>query len=78
MADAAAIESVGLEAVSVAVSVVSPEGELMLKVFVSATVVLIEPVITPLAFVVPLGCVSTFPLPVDAKLAADPETGFEY
>ena len=62
----------------VTVSEVNPEGDDMLSVFVSATVVLMEPVMTPLAFVEPLGCVRVFPVPVEAKLAADPEIGFAY
>ena len=77
-AEAAAIERVGLAAVKATVSDDRPAGLAILNVLVSGTVVLIEPTSTPLAFVVPLGCVSVLPVPVEANAAADPEMGFEY
>src|SRR6266566_1779953 len=42
----------------------------------SATVELSVPVVTPLAFVVVLGCVSVFPKPVALSTTVVPETGF--
>src|SRR5207253_2286411 len=44
-------------------------------VFASATVELRVPVVTPLAFVVALGCVSVFPVPVAASTTVAPATG---
>src|SRR5437867_10587474 len=44
-------------------------------VFASATVELSVPVATPLAFVVPLGCVRTLPLPVAASATVAPLIG---
>src|SRR5690349_6559279 len=44
-------------------------------VFASATVELRVPVATPLAFVVALGCVSVFPVPVAASTTVAPATG---
>jgi hypothetical protein len=45
-------------------------------VFASATVELSVPVATPLVFVVALGCVSVFPVPVAASTTVAPEIGF--
>src|SRR6266545_3880112 len=47
-------------------------------VFVSATLELSVPVATPLAFVVPPGCVSVLPLPVAASTTVAPPTGFPF
>jgi hypothetical protein len=44
-------------------------------VFPSATVELSVPVATPLAFVVPAGCVSVLPVPVAANTTVAPEIG---
>src|SRR6266446_643887 len=44
-------------------------------VLVAATVELNVPVATPLAFVVPTGCVSVFPVPVAASTTVAPATG---
>ncbi len=44
-------------------------------VFGSATVALSVPVATPVASVVPLGCVSVFPLPVAASTTVAPPIG---
>src|SRR2546430_5300922 len=45
-------------------------------VFDSAAVELRVPVATPLAFVVPLGCVTVFPTPVPLRMTAAPATGW--
>src|SRR5206468_3246725 len=45
-------------------------------VFDSATVELSVPVATPLAFVVPLGCVSVLPVPLAASTTVAPGIGF--
>jgi len=60
---------------TVPVAPVSPAGPVMLRVFDSATVVLIVPVATPEAFVTEAGCTSVFPVPVDPKVAVAPLTG---
>jgi hypothetical protein len=48
------------------------------KVFPSATVELSVPVATPLAFVVPVGCVRVFPVPVAARSTVAPATGLPW
>src|SRR6059036_1356354 len=45
------------------------------KVFPSATVELKVPAATPLAFVIPAGCVSVFPVPVAARTTVAPAIG---
>lgn len=61
--------------VTVPVTVVSPPGVVMLRVFASAAVETIEPVVTPEAFVTAAGAVIVLPEPVDAKAAATPVIG---
>jgi hypothetical protein len=47
-------------------------------VFVSAFIELRVPVICPLAFVIPAGCVTAFPAPLAASVTVAPLTGFAY
>jgi len=61
--------------VIVAVCVISVPSIVADRVFASATVELKLPVATPLALVVPLGCVSVFPLPVAASTTVAPLIG---
>src|SRR2546426_309703 len=61
---------------TVAVWVIATVVILAEAVFVSATVELSVPVATPLAFVVALGCVRVFPVPVAASTTVAPAIGF--
>src|SRR2546422_273195 len=47
-------------------------------VFPSATVELNVPAATPLAFVIPAGCVSMFPVPVAARTTVAPAIGLPF
>jgi hypothetical protein len=60
--------------VAVCVTVTAPF-TVAVTVFVPATVALSDPVIWPLAFVVPTGCVSVLPVPVAASTTVVPLTG---
>ena len=60
---------------TVAVCVIATPAIVAETVFPSATVALTLPVATPLALVVPTGCVSVFPVPVAAKVTVAPLIG---
>src|SRR5262245_35946334 len=61
--------------VTVAVCVTPTPLTVALMVFACATVELIVPVITPLALVVPTGCVMVLPVPVEASTTVAPAMG---
>lgn len=58
---------------TVPVTAPSPAGEAMLRVLVSARVEAIVPLACPETFVTAAGCVSVFPVPLDAKVVDVPE-----
>ena len=62
--------------VTVAVCVIATELMVAVTVLVSGTTELSEPVATPLALVVTLGCVRTFPAPVASNTTVTPAIGF--
>jgi hypothetical protein len=62
--------------VTVAVCVTATPSIVAETVFVPTSVELSVPVATPLPFVVPLGCVSVFPVPVAPSTTVEPLIGF--
>lgn len=58
--------------VTVVVTPVRPAGAETLRVFISATVDFMDPVVTPDALVVEAGWVSVFPVPVEVNVTLDP------
>jgi hypothetical protein len=62
--------------VTVSVCVTATPSIVADTVFVPGSVELSVPVATPLPFVVPLGCVSVFPVPVAANTTVEPLIGF--
>jgi hypothetical protein len=72
--NASAVAAPGVT-VRLAVCVIGVLFAVAVTVFASATVELNVPVIWPLAFVVPTGCVSVLPVPDAAKVTVAPLTG---
>jgi len=77
-ADRVEVPATGAPAIKVTVVVTppKPEGVEIARVFTSATVEVIKPVVSPLAFVVTEGWVREFPVPVEVNAADAPLTGF--